>query len=120
MGWKPMPPMTESHFDKFVEVALNEDIEGMSMMLDAGFDVNAANERGETAFSFCCANNKIASAKFLFGRGANVNTVDAGGGTPLDWAVCWSSPQFRDWLAGIGGIRKASHEPWPWPLDHAE
>ncbi len=112
--------MTEARFEQFVELALNEDIEGMSAMLDTGFDVNGANERGETAFSYCCANNKIASTKFLVARGADVNTVDAGGGTPLDWAVCWSSPKFREWLAGIGGVRNASHEPWPWPLDRAE
>jgi hypothetical protein len=93
-----------------------DDVRRIAALLNAGAAVNARNERGETAFSFACANNSLAAAKLLFARGADVNTIDAGGGSPLDWAVCWSSPEFREWLAGVGGQRHDSNsEPWAWP-----
>ena len=43
--------------------------------------------------------------------------MDKGGGSPLDGAVCWSSPDFRQWLIEIGGKRHDdSYEPGSWPL----
>jgi ankyrin repeat protein len=85
-------------------------------LLHAGVDVNARNERGETAFSFACANNSLSAAVLLHSRGADINTVDAGGESPLDWAVCWSSPEFRAWLVSVGAKRHDKrYDPWPWP-----
>ncbi len=98
------------------EAVVADDFERVVALLEAGADVNAANERGETAFSYACANNALAVAKALFLRGAEINTVNAGGGSPLDWAVRWSSPEFRAWLIGVGGRRHDTrYEPWPWP-----
>lgn len=107
--------MSERQFERFLDATLREDTATMVAMLDAGFDVNTANHDGETAFSYCCANNKLVAARFLTSRDANINSVDFGGATPLDWAVCWSSPGFREWLISIGGVRNSAHEPWPWP-----
>ena len=102
--------------DEMVEAVATNDVGRVVSLLEAGADINANNDRGETAFSFACANNALAVAKALFLRGADINTVDAGGGSPLDWAVCWASPEFRAWLIGVGGIRHDnSYEPWPWP-----
>jgi hypothetical protein len=102
--------------EDMVAAVLADDVGRIAALLAAGADVNARNERGETAFSYACANNSLAAAKLLFARGADVNTVDAGGGSPLDWALCWSSPEFREWLAGVGGRRHdATYEPWKWP-----
>jgi len=109
--------MPEESYYKFIDATLAEDFEAMRAMLDEGHDVNASNEDGETAFSYCCAHNKLKAAKLLVSHGAEINTVDKGGGSPLDWAVCWSSPEFRQWLTEIGGKRHDdSHEPGPWPL----
>jgi ankyrin repeat protein len=86
------------------------------LLLAHGANVNARNQHGETAFSYACANNSLAVAQLLFANGADINTVDAGGGSPLDWAVCWSSPEFREWLASVGGKRHDNgYAPWPWP-----
>lgn len=77
-------------------------------------DVNVANERGETAFSFACAYNQFEAAKILFDAGAQINTCDVGGGSPLDWAVCHASQEFRDWLVANGAVRHDdSYPPWP-------
>lgn len=102
--------------DEMVDAVVADDVGRVVALLEAGADINASNDRGETAFSFACTNNALAVARVLFLHGADINTVDAGGGSPLDWAVCWSSLEFRDWLIGAGGERHdRSYEPWPWP-----
>jgi hypothetical protein len=102
--------------DEMVDAVVADDVRRIAALIEAGANVNASNERGETAFSYACASNSLGAAKFLVARGADINTVDVGGGSPLDWALCWSSPEFREWLGGIGGTRHdQSYEPWPWP-----
>jgi 26S proteasome non-ATPase regulatory subunit 10 len=96
-------------------VAAN-DAAAVARLLDAGADIDATNDKGETAFSYACANDALEVARLLHVRGADINTVDVGGGTPLDWAVCWSSHEFRDWLRSIGGVRRdSSYVEWAWP-----
>jgi hypothetical protein len=97
----------------------DDDFERVRQLLDAGEGVDAVNESGETAFSYGCANNALRVARLLHERGANINTVDAGGGSPLDWAVCWSSPEFRDWLRSVGGLRRDTGPEWSWPREDA-
>jgi hypothetical protein len=102
--------------NEMVAAVVADDVARITAFLDAGEDVRACNERGETAFSYACANNSWAAAKLLFSRGAEINSQDTTGGSPLDWAVCWSSPEFRQWLIGVGGQRHdESYDPWPWP-----
>ncbi len=99
-----------------LEAVVRDDVERVRVLLDGGVDVNARNGLGETAFSFACAYNALAVAKLLHSRGAEINSIDRGGGSPLDWAVCQSSPEFRAWLVSVGGKRHDdSHAPWPWP-----
>jgi ankyrin repeat protein len=96
--------MNEStRFDAFRSLALNEDLAGMGLMLAEGFDVNMPNDAHETALIHCCANNRLRSARFLAGRGANLNLPDAGGGTPMDYALRHASREFQDWLSRAGG-----------------
>ena len=52
---------------------------------------------------------------WLLARYPRLKTA-AEGGSPLDWAVCHSSPELRDWLVSIGGRRHDdSYAPGPWP-----
>lgn len=92
-----------TRFDAFRSLALNEDVEGMGLMLAEGFDVNTPNDAHETALIHCCANNRLRAARFLAGRGANINLADAGGGTPMDYAARHASREFQDWLSRVGG-----------------
>jgi hypothetical protein len=91
--------------EEMTTAASSNDVNDVRRLLDDGEDINATNESGETAFSYACANDALEVAKLLYAHGANINTVDNGGGSPLDWAVCWSSTEFRDWLKGVGGTR---------------
>jgi len=87
----------------------------LSMMIELGAEVNYQNESNETPFSFACADNQLESAKILYKYGANINTVLPGNATPLDVAVCWTPPEFRNWLRSVGGIRGKDFAEWPWP-----
>jgi ankyrin repeat protein len=103
--------MTSStRFEVFRSLALNEDIAGMTLMLAGGFDVNTSNDAHETVLIHCCANNRLRAARFLAGRGANVNLADAGGGTPLDYAARYASREFQVWLSRMGGRGHGSSE----------
>ena len=84
----------------------------IAILLDHGVNVNWTNCDGETAFSYTCARNQFAAAKLLHLHGANINSVDSSGGTPLDWAVCHGHPDFRAWLRRIGGIRNFDWDEW--------
>lgn len=87
----------------------------MQVLLESGVNVNWANHGGETAFSYACARNQFAAAKILHAHGADINSVDSSGGTPLDWAVCHGEPDFRSWLRSVGGVRNFAWDEWPWP-----
>jgi hypothetical protein len=92
-------------FSHFRALALDENVEGMRAMLDAGFRVDTPNESHQTVFMHCCANNRLRAARYLVARGADVNVADQGGSTPMDYAVGYASRDFTDWLARIGGRR---------------
>jgi ankyrin repeat protein len=91
---------------KMVNAVVANDVKAILKLLDARQNVNARNENGETAFSYACANNALEAAKLLHAHGADVNTVDKGSGSPLDWATCHSSPEFCAWLESVGGKRR--------------
>ena len=93
----------QGQFDGFRSMALDENLPAMAAMLDGGFDVNTTNDAHETTFLHCCANDRFRAAKFLAGRGADVNAADHGGTTPADFAARYASRDFRDWLARAGG-----------------
>jgi ankyrin repeat protein len=109
--------MTESQhsFTSFVQAALSGDIKRLRQILAEGFEVNQTDDEGESAFSWCCQKNVLASAKFLHAHGADVNAPLGGVSTPLDVAVCWASPEFRDWLRSVGGKRLKDFDEWTGP-----
>ena len=87
----------------------------LEILVESGAAINWANDDGETAFSYACSRNQFDAAKLLFQHGADINSVDSSGGTPLDWAVCHAAPDFRAWLRSIGGRRNLDYSEWPWP-----
>jgi hypothetical protein len=101
---------------KMVDAVIANDVAGVAKLLGAGHNVNARNENGETAFSYACANNAFEVAMLLHSRGADINTIDRGNGSPLDWAAYYSSPEFCTWLESVGGKR---HDLWP-PTENGE
>jgi hypothetical protein len=103
----------DSH-TRFILAALKGNFSTMRKLLGKGHNINSASEEGETAFSWCCQYNKLRSAQFLYKNGADVNSQLAKKATPLDVAVCWSSPTFRIWLKSVGGIRKQKFKEWDW------
>ncbi|WP_442511764.1 ankyrin repeat domain-containing protein [Novipirellula sp. SH528] len=90
-------------------------LNAMHVLLDSDANVLWKNEDGETAFSFACVCDQFDAARLLHKHGADINSVDSSGGTPLDWAVCHARPAFREWLKSVGGNRNSDHEEWPWP-----
>ena len=94
---------TSGEFDRLRSLALDGDLPGMAAALDGGVDVNAANDSHQTVFMHCCANNRLAAARLLADRGADVNRSDHGGSTPMDFASRYASRDFCDWLRRIGG-----------------
>jgi len=88
---------------KMINAVCDNDVKAVANLLDARQNVNAKNENGETAFSYVCSRNAFAVAKLLYSRGANINTIDKGNGSPLDWAASRSSKKCRAWLKGVGG-----------------
>jgi hypothetical protein len=103
------------HYRPLIDAVVDGQVDLVAALLDAGADVNGCNDRGETPLSYACAYNQLAAARLLVVRGADVNSIDRNEFTPLDHAVCWASPEFREWLVGIGGRRNQHYEPWPWP-----
>jgi ankyrin repeat protein len=56
-------------------------------LLDAGADVNEADDDGITSLSWAAISNRVELARLLIQRGADVNHVDKKGMTPLLYAA---------------------------------
>ena len=97
-----------------VDAVVKNDCIRLQKLLDRGWDVKATNERGETAFSYACANDSFDAAKMLYLHGADVNSIDIDNGSPLDWAWDWASPEFYKWLVSVGAKHNDCTSPVPW------
>jgi ankyrin repeat protein len=56
-------------------------------LLNAGGDVNAADNKGRTPLIYAVASERSAVVKLLLKRGANINARDHNGESALDWAI---------------------------------
>jgi ankyrin repeat protein len=81
-------------------------IESIKLLLDAGVDVNAADNRGQTALHGAAEKGYDQVVKFLAERGAKLDIKDKQGKTPLDAALGLAAGGG----GGFDGSRKDVHE----------
>jgi ankyrin repeat protein len=63
--------------------AKSGDVSGLQAAFASNVDVNAPDENGETALILAIQNNRVEAVRALLAHGANPNTADARGRTPL-------------------------------------
>jgi len=84
LGWRDGSPAAPS-FDQGSE---QEAIEAIKLCLQAGIDINAATNTGETALHAAISGRGAESiVHFLVENGANLNAKNKQGRTPLDVAI---------------------------------
>ncbi len=66
--------------------AAHDDADGIKLCLDAGADVNSADEWGRTPLFFAVGNGMPETMELLISRGADLRIRDVAGVTPLMWA----------------------------------
>ena len=89
-------PIARGGFTALSFSAREGDISTAKVMLDAGVDLNYGDIDNTSALVVAIMNKQFTFAKFLLDRGADPNTVDAYGRTPL-YAVI--DIQNQDWSA---------------------
>jgi ankyrin repeat protein len=84
LGWREGSPAAPSYDQGTPEEA----IQAITLLLDRGFDLNAANDNGDTALHLAVTNRGApAIVKFLIARGANLKAQNKRGQTPLAAAM---------------------------------
>lgn len=76
----------KSDDQKLLEAAQTGDIGAIKALLDAGANVDARNDTGETAVRLATMNNQTEAVRILLEAGANPNIQTIHGNTPLIWA----------------------------------
>lgn len=74
----------------------------VSVLLEAGADPDAANDKGATALTQAAYGGKVGAIELLLAEGASVDAEAYGdGGTPLAFALYWGHREAADMLAEI-------------------
>jgi cytohesin len=74
------------------------DLAGVQALLDAGVDVNAKDENGQTPLHHAVRYDHKEIAELLIDKGADVNAKDNSGNTPLDLAIRYEKFETADLL----------------------
>ena len=82
-GADSMPVHVAPEIRGLLEAAENGNTSAVVAALDAGVDINATGEDGDTALHLASLHGKVDVAKELLGRGANPNVRDGDDSTPL-------------------------------------
>jgi ankyrin repeat protein len=91
-------------------------MECMRMLIDAGIDVNAADENGLTTLHRAAQMNELLGATMLLDAMANANAQDNTGSTPLHYACAIGSMQMVQLLLVEGAlvtIARSTDGAWP-------
>lgn len=80
-------------------------IEKLTMLIDAGADVNAETYKGDTPIMYASNFNHPEAAELLLGRGAEVNAAGTDHLTALDYAFQQNLPKMIALLRKHGGKR---------------
>jgi uncharacterized protein len=103
LGWRDGSPAAPSYDQGTVEEA----IQAITMLLERGLDLNAANDNGDTALHLAVTNRGAPEiVRFLIARGANLKAQNKRGQTPLAAAMA-----SRKDLAHLVEILKAAEAP---------
>jgi ankyrin repeat protein len=98
------------------------DIDTATALLDLGAPVDFADGNGITMLSRSVLNNEVDMARMLIARGANVNSVDKLGMTPLLWAAAmdFGDSAMAELLLKSGARRDARNKEGLTPLELAK
>jgi ankyrin repeat protein len=88
-----------------MQAAADGDVELMHTLLDYGADPNSMNEDRERPLGFACAWIQWPAAELLLNVGADVNAVEDGHSTYLDWAIVGGHSAGIELLRSRGGLR---------------
>jgi hypothetical protein len=102
--------MTDKLWWEWINAAADNDVQRVTELLAVGMEVGTCDEHGQTAFSYACAYNSLATAKLLHAAGADVNAPLTDGDSPLDCTSTFGSAELRDWLISVGGRRNSHYE----------
>lgn len=82
--------------------AENGDLKRLQRSLDQLTDVNARDDAGRTALMLATLHGRTEAVEFLLAHGANPNTADAEGVTPLNAAMAGNHPAIVRLLERAG------------------
>jgi uncharacterized protein len=103
LGWRDGSPAAPSYDQGTVQEA----VEAITLLLERGLDLNAANDNGDTALHLAATNRGAPEiVRFLIARGANLKAQNKRGQTPLAAAMA----SRRD-LSHLVEILKAAEAP---------
>ncbi len=79
-------------------------IENMTLLLDAGANIDAFDKRGETALAASAFMGQPDATRLLLERGAEVNTTNNAGISPLGWAINRGNDEIAQLLIDAGAV----------------
>jgi ankyrin repeat protein len=91
-------------------------LEAAKAAIEAGADVNASTNSGETALHSAASRGFVALVQLLTDKGANVNATNRSGDTPLHNAATRGSVAIVQWLAEHGAHLEAKNKNGMTPL----
>lgn len=88
--------------EQFLDAALDGNLEVVQDAIDAGLDVNAADEQARNALMLAAFNGHTPLAKLLLDKGAMINHRDAAGRTALMFAASGPNAETVKYLLDAG------------------